>query len=365
MRAAQREHPHGPGGQVTTLELALVYRRNGAGASSPSFLPPLPLSFPLSLPPRSHLRLPPGALDDELTSFLCGDRRCLMAPTTLMITSLRFARCSRTRPSSGTASAVTRRRSCRRLRLRSQTETMGAHLKETEAAHTAARMQWATKLEQAESEFKSDMMTREDLEKMRLTLIEETEAPWRARVKAMEAELAAAREAANAQRVEAERVRSQAEAAKIELRADASEATARHETVEAELRARLEMAESAALRAGAERGSHRRARCSVSTPRRLSARRGYSRRSRSCGATMTLPTRCPRPSARRRRSRARPRRRRVGRDREGSLPRISHLQHELDAACADERLHEASLQAETDKRLGAGRATRARARHPT
>ena len=87
------------------------------------------------------------------------------------------------------------------VRLRSQTETMGAHLKETEAAHTAARMQWATKLEQAESEFKSDMLTREDLEKMRLTLIEETEAPWRARVKAMEAELAAAREAANAQRL--------------------------------------------------------------------------------------------------------------------------------------------------------------------
>ena len=78
------------------------------------------------------------------------------------------------------------------LRLREQSTTLQDHLSATERSHNEARSQWAAKLEQAQHEF-SDMLTREDLEAMREDLVQQTEAPWKARVKALETELATAR----------------------------------------------------------------------------------------------------------------------------------------------------------------------------
>ena len=142
------------------------------------------------------------------------------------------------------------------VRLREQCDAYAKQLSQVERDHNAARSQWANKLEQAEHEF-SDMLTREDLEAMRLQLVEQTEVPWRARVKALEGELAAAKEATGNQRREAEHARAAAEAAAHEHRALVRELEAKHETEAAELRARLDMSNESLRAAGdsSERGS--------------------------------------------------------------------------------------------------------------
>jgi chromosome segregation ATPase len=129
------------------------------------------------------------------------------------------------------------------LRLREQLGSHVAHTREAEQEHTAARAQWASKLEQAQRDF-SEMLSREELESMRLQLIEQTEAPWRARVKALEAEVMAAREQANGHRRDAEKARSTADWAMHEHRATLREHEARAESEIAELKAKLEIAES-------------------------------------------------------------------------------------------------------------------------
>ena len=63
------------------------------------------------------------------------------------------------------------------MRLREQVGTYGARLSATEHAHNEARSQWAAKIEQAEVEFSQDMLTKEDLEAMRVQIIEQAEAP--------------------------------------------------------------------------------------------------------------------------------------------------------------------------------------------
>ena len=86
--------------------------------------------------------------------------------------------------------------------------------------------------------------------------MEQAEAPWREKVRSLEGELAAAHEAANAQRREAERARSALESAAIESRAALRDAEVRHGTQVAELSAKLELLEASrsagASGAGAE-----------------------------------------------------------------------------------------------------------------
>lgn len=129
------------------------------------------------------------------------------------------------------------------LRLREQSTTLQDHLSATERSHNEARSQWAAKLEQAQHEF-SDMLTREDLEAMREDLVQQTEAPWKARVKALETELATARESASAHRREAERARTALDSAAHEHRASLRELEVKHGATVADLRAKLEMLEA-------------------------------------------------------------------------------------------------------------------------
>ena len=93
------------------------------------------------------------------------------------------------------------------LKLREQAESYAHQLSETRQKDVETRTEWAAKLDQAQREFSSDMLTRDDLENMRLQLIEETEAPWRKQVKELDGEVASARGAAEEQRRHAERLR--------------------------------------------------------------------------------------------------------------------------------------------------------------
>ena len=98
------------------------------------------------------------------------------------------------------------------VQLREQIDAHAAHAKDLDREHTKVRNEWASKLEGAQREF-SEMLSREELESMRFALVEQTEAPWRAKVKALESEVASAREAAAGHRLDAERARSTIEAA--------------------------------------------------------------------------------------------------------------------------------------------------------
>ena len=74
------------------------------------------------------------------------------------------------------------------VKLKEQADAYANRLAEAERVGTEARTQWAARLEQAQREFSEEMLSREDLEAMRLLLVEQTEAPWKARVKALEAD---------------------------------------------------------------------------------------------------------------------------------------------------------------------------------
>ena len=240
------------------------------------------------------------------------------------------------------------------LRLREQLGSHVAHTREAEQEHTAARAQWASKLEQAQRDF-SEMLSREELESMRLQLIEQTEAPWRARVKALEAEVMAAREQANGHRRDAEKARSTADWAMHEHRATLREHEARAESEIAELKAKLEIAESIKAaneeRAGGADRTRRlqreHAEATIRCQKLLEEVEELRRendvliatRSQLLGAQGSLQGESAAQA-------------RLAQAKIESLERrISHLTHELDASmAAQERLHEGALHAENEMR---------------
>ena len=126
------------------------------------------------------------------------------------------------------------------MKLREFNAKLTERLEEVEKEHANQRSRWAASAEQAEKEG-AEMLTKDDLESMRVQLIEQAEAPWIGRVQVLEAELEAARANADTARREAERSRAGLDAASNEYRATLREADVRHQTAVSELRARIEV----------------------------------------------------------------------------------------------------------------------------
>ena len=242
------------------------------------------------------------------------------------------------------------------VKLKEAAEATAAQLAATERTHTEVRQQWAAKLEQAQHDFSADMLTRDDLEAMRLQLIEQTEAPWKAKVKTLEGEVSASRESAAQYRREAERARASLDAAAHEQRAALREAEVRHETLVAELRAKVELLESTpggkvgTVEEGAERMrrlQREHAEATVRSQKLLEEVDELRRendglvqvRAELLAAHATLQGE---GKAKERLSNAE----------KASLERkVSHMQHELDASnAAQQRMHEAALHTETEMR---------------
>jgi len=115
------------------------------------------------------------------------------------------------------------------VKLREFNAKLTERLEEVEKEHANQRSRWAASAEQAEKEV-AEMLTKDDLESMRVQLIEQAEAPWIGRVQVLEAELEAARANADTARREAERSRAGLDAASNEYRATLREADVRHQT---------------------------------------------------------------------------------------------------------------------------------------
>jgi len=239
------------------------------------------------------------------------------------------------------------------VRLREKLDAYAVHSKEVEQSHTAARTQWASKLELAQREF-SDMLSREDLEVMRMQLVEQTEAPWRLRVKSLEADLVAAREEADSHRLAAQRAQSASESKMHEQYAILRESEARFESEVAELRTKLEMNES--LKSLHDRSD------GIARTRRL--QREHAEATTRCQKLIEevdelrsennslLAVRSQLLGAQGAMQGENAAHARLSEAKEASLERrVAHLQHELDAAMAtQERLHEAALHAESEVR---------------
>ena len=255
------------------------------------------------------------------------------------------------------------------LRLREQCGTLQDQLNATERSHTEARSQWAAKLEQAEHEF-SDMLTQDDLKTMRLDIVEQTETPWKAKVKALAAELASAREAASAHRREAERARTALDSAAHEHWASAREAEVRRGAETAELRAKLEMAEASraghgadeASRAMLDRSRKLQREHSEATVRASKLLEEVEELRRENDGLLALRTELLAAQASLQGELAA--QSKLAASEKASQERLaSHLQQELDAtAAAQQRMHEAALHGEAEMRTlraQLGRAPRA------
>ena len=239
------------------------------------------------------------------------------------------------------------------LKLKEQAEGYAGRLAATERSNMEARSQWAATLEQAQRDFSADMLTRDDLEAMRLQLIEQTEAPWRAKAKALESEVAQARDAAAGHRRDAERARAALDSASHEHRAVVREVEVRHETAEAELRAKVALLESAPAPGGDEGAERTRrlqrehAETSVRNQKLLDEVDELRRE--NDGLLGLRSELLSNHAAQQGEAKAQ---QRLFEAEKASLDRrISHLQHELDSsAAAQERMHEASLHTETEMR---------------
>ena len=119
------------------------------------------------------------------------------------------------------------------LRLKEEGDTARRHSTglesqraQMEREYDALRARWSAELEAKSREFEelqAQLVPPRDLEAMRLKLIEETEAPWRERARASEAELERARASAAALKREAEQLKAAHEAASLEHRAQLRE----------------------------------------------------------------------------------------------------------------------------------------------
>ena len=130
------------------------------------------------------------------------------------------------------------------MELQRTNETLSAQQTSKDAEQEQVRQRWALQLEQAERDFndmRQQLIPPADLEAMRFQLIEDAQAPWRTRVSSLEAELEQTKGALAAQRRESEQLKERLESASHEQRAAVRELETRHETVEAELRAKLEL----------------------------------------------------------------------------------------------------------------------------
>lgn len=242
------------------------------------------------------------------------------------------------------------------VKLKEQVDAYASRLQESERTSHAVRNQYAARLEEAQRDASADMLTRDDLEAMRLQLVDQTEGPWRQRVKVLETELGQTREAAGAHRREAERARAALDATAHEQRAVLREAEVRHETVAAELRAKIELLESAPGGGGGGGGE------SVERARRL--QREHAEASVRCqklveevdelrrendGLLQVRAELLATSAAAAGEAQATAK---LHAAEKASLERrASHLQHELDLKeGAVERMHEAALHTETEVR---------------
>ena len=242
------------------------------------------------------------------------------------------------------------------MRLRDQVGAYDAQMTATERAHNEMRSQMAAKIEQAEIAFSQDMLTKEDLEAMRLQIVEQAEAPWREKVRSLEGELAAAHEAANAQRREAERARSALESAAIESRAALRDAEVRHGTQAAELSAKLELLEASrsagASGAGAEEQHERTRRLqrehAEATVRSRKLLEEVEELRRENDGLLSLRSELLQANAALQ-GEAKANARLASSEKQSLERRIQHLQSELEAStAAQQRMHESQLHQEQE-----------------
>jgi len=223
------------------------------------------------------------------------------------------------------------------------------------AEHAEQRERWSSQLDAASREFESmreQLIPPADLEAMRLRLVEEATAPWRARSSQVEAEVQAARAEAASARRQAEKHRSAYESLSLEHQASLREAESVHETALAEARAKLEMA----LAEESSRGEPlermrklQRENTELSTRMErlleevddLRAENDALRGARDALAGAQA----------RREGEDRANARLASTERESLERRISHLSSELESATsAGDRLHETNLRQEADMR---------------
>ena len=248
------------------------------------------------------------------------------------------------------------------LKLKKEHDALHAKLEESErhnaaqqAEHAEQRERWAAQLDMAAREFETmreQLIPPAELEAMRLRIVEEAARPWRARVAELEAGLQAVRAEATSARREAEKHRAAHETLELEHSAALREAESRHETMVAEMRAKLDMA----LVEESSRGEPlERMRKLQRENKDLNARverlleevddlRAESDALRSARDALAA-------SQARREGEDRANARLAQAERESLERRISHLTGELEtASSANERLHETNLRQEADMR---------------
>ena len=138
------------------------------------------------------------------------------------------------------------------LRLKEESDTarrqstgLESQRAQMEREYDALRARWSAELEGKSREFEelqNQMIPPRDLEAMRLKLIEETEAPWRERARASEAELERARASATALKRDADQLKAAHDAADLEHRAQLREVQVKQQVELAEARAKAEVA---------------------------------------------------------------------------------------------------------------------------
>ena len=241
------------------------------------------------------------------------------------------------------------------VQLQSHVGACSDQLVATEQSHNEHRAHWAAKIEEAEQSFSQDMLTREDLEAMRVQIVEQAEAPWRQRAATLEQELGQAREAAQMHRRDAERARTALESAKLEASAALRESEVRSETQIAELQAKLELIETAprggpGSEESAERSRRLQREHAEATVRAQKLLEEVEELRREADGLVNLRSELLAANAGLQ-GEAKAQQRVAAADKASLDRRCAHLQSELDAsAAAQQRMHEAALHAEQEMR---------------